>query len=78
MPFIARGLAVLSTQAYAEPALGPRALDQLAKGKYTLASVMDHLSAEDQNFSYRQVAILDAQRRLAVHYRDELPVMGGT
>ena len=65
-PFIARGLAVLSTQAYAEPALGPRALDQLAKGN-TPASVMDHLSAEDPNFSYRQVAILDAQRRLAVH-----------
>ena len=56
-PFIARGLAVLSTQAYAEPALGPCALDQSAKGN-TPASVGDRLSAEDPNFSYRQVAIL--------------------
>ena len=65
-PFFSRGVAALSTQAFANPALGPLALASLdACG--SPAQVMSDLAAADPGFEYRQVAILALNGPVAMH-----------
>ena len=68
-PFLARGLAALSTQAFANPTLGPIALDALKDGK-SPDNVMRLLAESDPGFSYRQVAIVGADGAVAMHTGD--------
>ncbi len=65
-PFIERGVAALSTQAFANPALGPPAAAALREGKDPEA-VLARLAAEDPGFAFRQVVIATTGGRVAAH-----------
>jgi uncharacterized Ntn-hydrolase superfamily protein len=65
-PFFERGKAVLSTQAFANPALGPRALEVLAAGG-SAAQTLDVVAASDPGFGYRQVSIVSSEGDVAMH-----------
>lgn len=65
-PFFLRGVAALSTQAFANPALGLLALKSLDASR-SLAQVMGDLAAADIGFDYRQVAILGIDGSVAMH-----------
>ena len=65
-PFSSRGVAALSTQAFANPALGPLALTSLDASR-SPGQVMFDLAAADPGFEYRQVAILALNGAVAVH-----------
>jgi uncharacterized Ntn-hydrolase superfamily protein len=65
-PFFERGRAVLSTQAFANPRLGPQALERLAAGR-SPSQVLDDLAASDRGFAYRQVAIVGATGEISMH-----------
>ncbi len=54
------------TQSIAEPAYGPRALDLVAGGAGA-GDALDALLAGDELARYRQVAVVDARGRVAVH-----------
>ena len=75
-PFLARGLAALSTQAFANPALGPIALDALQDGR-SPDTVMRLLAESDPGFSYRQVAIVGADGAVAMHTGDTCRAYAG-
>ena len=65
-PFIERGVAALSTQAFANPALGPigvAALREAADPQPILA----RLATADPGFDWRQVVIATADGRVAAH-----------
>ena len=65
-PFFIRDRAVLSTQAFANPALGHLAVEHLAAGALP-RRVLAHLAAADPGFSYRQVGIVAADGVVAMH-----------
>ncbi len=65
-PFFARGRAALSTQAFANPTLGPVAVDALTAGA-TVDDVLGRLESADPGFAYRQVCIVDLDGRVAMH-----------
>ena len=65
-PFMARGVAALSTQAFANPTLGPIAVDALRSGKAP-DQVMRVLSESDPGFAYRQVCIVSQDGTIAIH-----------
>lgn len=65
-PFMARGVAALSTQAFANPALGPMAVGALAEGA-SPGAVMDQLQSADPGFGYRQVSIVGLDGTVAMH-----------
>ena len=65
-PFIERGVAALSTQAFANPALGPPAVAALREGEDPEA-VLARLAAEDPGFAFRQVVLATAAGRVAAH-----------
>lgn len=65
-PFFARGITALSTQAFANPALGPMAIAALRAG-CDPAAAMGELAGGDPGFSYRQVCIVDAAGAVAMH-----------
>ena len=65
-PFFERGVAALSTQAFANPALGPLAAAALREGADPEA-VLARLAAEDPGFAFRQVVIATAAGRVAAH-----------
>ena len=68
-PFIERGVAALSTQAFANPALGPlavAALHETADPERTLATLA-RLAESDSGFDWRQVVIVTADGRVAAH-----------
>ena len=65
-PFIERGVAALSTQAFANPALGPLAVAALREGMDAEA-VLDRLAAQDPGFAFRQVVISTAGGHVAAH-----------
>ena len=65
-PFIERGVAALSTQAFANPALGPVAAAALGEGGDPEA-VLARLAAEDPGFAFRQVVLATAGGRVAAH-----------
>lgn len=64
-PFFLRGRAAMSTQAFANPALGPLALDALAEGAAP-SDALARLEAADAGFAYRQVCIVDAEGAVAM------------
>ena len=60
------GVGAVATQANAEPAYGPRALDLLSEGA-TAHDALDRLLAADPGSESRQVAVVDADGRVAAH-----------
>lgn len=65
-PFFVRDRGVLSTQAFANPALGPLAMEQLAKN-VPPGQVMTALAAVDPDFAFRQVGIVTCDGTVAMH-----------
>jgi uncharacterized Ntn-hydrolase superfamily protein len=66
VPWGAPGVGVVATQSYTEQSYGPLGLGLLREGK-TPAEALAELVAADDEPGYRQVAILDAEGRVAVH-----------
>jgi uncharacterized Ntn-hydrolase superfamily protein len=66
VPWGAPGVGVVATQSYSELAYGPLGLDLLRAGK-SAELALAALVAADEDSAYRQVAILDAEGRVAVH-----------
>ena len=66
VPWGAPGVGVVATQSYTDPAYGPLGLDLLRAGK-SPEQALAALVAADDDSAYRQVAILDAEGRVAVH-----------
>lgn len=66
VPWAAPGVGAVATQANAEISYGPRALDLLAAGLGP-QEALDQLLAQDPAARSRQVAVMDAQGRTAVH-----------
>ena len=65
-PFFERGVAVLSTQAFANPALGPPAVAALREVSDP-ARALRLLATQDEGFDWRQVVIATADGRIAAH-----------
>ena len=65
-PFIRAGVGAVSTQAYTDPGLGPRALDLLVAGRSPL-EVLAELGESDDGFEYRQIGIVDRHGRVGLH-----------
>ena len=65
-PFFERGVAVLSTQAFANPALGPLATAALRKTPDP-QRVLGVLAEQDAGFDWRQVVIAASDGRVAAH-----------
>jgi uncharacterized Ntn-hydrolase superfamily protein len=65
-PFLARGQAVLSTQAFANPKLGPLSLAALGN-ELSPGETLKHLDGLDPGFAYRQVSIVGADGVVAMH-----------
>ena len=65
-PFFERGVAVLSTQAYANPALGPAAVAALRESNDP-ERCLAQLAQDDPGFGWRQVVIVTAEGRVAAH-----------
>ena len=66
VPWGAPGVGVVATQSYTEISYGPLGLELLRAGKEPEEALAE-LVADDDDSAYRQVAILDAQGRVAVH-----------
>jgi uncharacterized Ntn-hydrolase superfamily protein len=60
------GVGVVATQSFVNPSFGPRGLSLLKAGLSPQQAV-DALLANDEGEAYRQLAILDAQGRVATH-----------
>ena len=69
-PFIRADVGAVSTQAYTDPGLGPRALDLLTAGHSPL-EVLAELGESDDGFAYRQIGIVDCHGRVGVHTGEE-------
>ncbi|MEQ9125270.1 MAG: DUF1028 domain-containing protein [Alphaproteobacteria bacterium] len=65
-PFFARGKGAISTQAFANPRLGPIAVDALGAGS-TVDGALEMLAGADPDFDYRQVCIVGANGQVAMH-----------
>ena len=66
VPWGAPGVGVVATQSYTELSYGPLGLELLRAGK-TPEEALTELVAADDDSAYRQVAMLDAEGRVAVH-----------
>lgn len=66
VPWVRPGVGAVATQSIVEPAYGPRLLDRLEAGHAPQAA-LDELVAADEQARYRQVAVVDATGRVAVH-----------
>jgi uncharacterized Ntn-hydrolase superfamily protein len=66
VPWAAPGVGVVATQSYTELSYGPLGLELLRGGKSPKQALAE-LVAGDDDSAYRQVAILDAAGRVAVH-----------
>lgn len=64
------GVGVVATQSFANKSFGPRGLELLKQGK-SPQEALDELLSKDEAAAVRQVAILDAQGRVAVHTGDK-------
>ncbi len=71
-PFVRADVGAVSTQAYTDPGLGPRALDLLAAGR-SPSEVLAELRESDDGFEYRQIGIVDCHGRVGVHTGVENP-----
>jgi len=60
------GVGAVATQSIGEPSYGPNALDLLAEG-VAPREALDRLVAADPRSQFRQVAVVDAVGRVAVH-----------
>lgn len=60
------GVGVVATQAFANKSFGPEGLKLLKEGK-TPAEAIEMLLKDDEGKEFRQLAILDAKGRVAVH-----------
>jgi uncharacterized Ntn-hydrolase superfamily protein len=60
------GVGAVATQAFADPSYGPRGLDLMRRRKSAQEALMK-LIAEDAKEAMRQVAMVDAEGRVAVH-----------
>jgi uncharacterized Ntn-hydrolase superfamily protein len=69
VPWARPGVGAVATQSIAEPAYGPRLLDRLAAGEAPRPA-LDALLADDEQARFRQVAVVDARGRVAVHTGD--------
>ena len=78
VPWGAPGVGVVATQSYTETSYGPLGLDLLRAGK-TPEEALTELVSADKDAGYRQVAILDAEGRVAVHVGEAcIPAAGFT
>jgi uncharacterized Ntn-hydrolase superfamily protein len=76
VPWGAPGVGVVATQSYTEESYGPLGLDLLRAGK-SPEEALAELVAADEAPQYRQVAILDATGRVAVHVGEScIPAAG--
>ncbi len=66
VPWAEAGVGVVATQSFVNKSFGPKGLELLKQGK-SPQEALDLLLAEDEGREVRQVAILDAQGRVAVH-----------
>lgn len=69
VPWARPGVGAVATQSIAEPAYGHRLLERLEQGQAP-QDALDALLAEDEAARFRQVAVVDAQGRVAVHTGD--------
>jgi len=69
VPWARAGVGAVATQSVAEPAYGPRLLGRLADGEHPQEALSAELAADPQA-RYRQVAVVDAEGRAAVHTGD--------
>jgi uncharacterized Ntn-hydrolase superfamily protein len=68
-PWAEAGVGAVATQSMVEVSYGPKNLDLLRAGK-TAQEALDSLILEDKDQGLRQVAVVDAQGRIAVHTGD--------
>lgn len=66
VPWGAPGVGVVATQSYTEQSYGPLGLELLRAGKSPEQALAALVAADDEP-QYRQVAVLDADGRVAVH-----------
>lgn len=66
VPWVEAGVGVVATQSFVNKSFGLRGLELLKEGK-SPQEALDILLAEDEGREVRQVAILDAQGRVAAH-----------
>jgi uncharacterized Ntn-hydrolase superfamily protein len=76
VPWARPGVGAVATQANAEVAYGPRALDLLARGM-SAPGALKRLLAEDPLAASRQVAIVDARGEVAAHTGDACMAFAG-
>ncbi|MFN3484470.1 MAG: DUF1028 domain-containing protein, partial [Planctomycetota bacterium] len=76
VPWARAGVGAVATQAWANPTFGPRGLELLAQGE-TPEAALARLLESDSERERRQVAILDARGRVAVHTGKECPLWAG-
>jgi uncharacterized Ntn-hydrolase superfamily protein len=66
VPWAIAGVGAVATQAIAEPAYGPRCLERLQQGADAPTALAQSLQ-DDSGAALRQVAVVDASGRTAVH-----------
>ncbi len=76
VPWARPGVGAVATQANAEVAYGPRALDLLERGM-SAPGALKRLLAEDPLASSRQVAVVDAHGEVAAHTGDACMAFAG-
>ena len=76
VPWARPGVGAVATQANAEVAYGPRALDLLQRGM-SAPGALERLLAEDPLAASRQVAIVDAHGDVAAHTGDACMAFAG-
>ena len=76
VPWARPGVGAVATQANAEVAYGPRALDLLERGT-SAPEALERLLAEDPLAASRQVAIVDAHGEAAAHTGDACMAFAG-
>ncbi|MGH2874422.1 MAG: DUF1028 domain-containing protein, partial [Solirubrobacteraceae bacterium] len=76
VPWAAPSVGAVATQANAEPAYGPRALELLERGA-TASQALTQLLAEDPLAASRQVAVIDASGAVAAHTGAECIALAG-
>ena len=69
VPHVRAGVAAIATQSVPDPAHGPKLLALLEAGAAPDAAI-DAILDGDEGAAYRQIAIVDAQGRVAVHTGD--------
>jgi uncharacterized Ntn-hydrolase superfamily protein len=66
VPWARAGVGAVATQSIGEPSYGPGALDLMAAGA-SAGEALERLLAADPRSRFRQVAVVDASGRVAVH-----------